>query len=814
MKRFFVAVLAIFFAAHSQAQWHSIGAMDSLSVSKQGVVVFSGKSALAIDVLSNDLVHIRLAPSGVFDDSPTPAVIKHEWPGTNVALEQTAEAAELRFAGGRVRITRNPVRLSFLDSDGTVISADDAGKGMAWDGDEIRVWKNMPQDECYYGFGEKAGRLMKRDASMTMWNSDIPSYQADTDPIYESIPMFYGIRGGKAYGIFFDNSYRSSFDMGKESNRYYSFGASGGELNYYFFYGPSPEQIVSRYTELVGRMHLPPLWSLGYQQCRWSYAPEARVREIAQNFRTRKIPADVIYLDIDYMEGYRIFTWSHEKFPHPKKMIDDLSAMGFKIAVIVDPGIKNDPSYHAFRSGSAGDLFLKYPDGRPYVGKVWPGECVFPDFSNPAARKWWGAQFKVLADAGVRGWWNDMNEPSVFDVPTKTIDLSVIHNDNGHFTTHAKNHNTYGLQMTQATYEGVRRLLPEERPFVLTRASFAGGQRYSAAWTGDNEASWKHLQMVLPMCLNLSISGQPFVGSDIGGFVGYPSGELFARWLEVGVFTPLMRAHSVINEKNKEPWEYGAKFEAINRSTIELRYKLLPYIYTTMQQASETGVPAMRPMAFAYPADPIFHWEQTEFMFGPDLLVAPVLWEGATTRSLRLPEGTWFDFWTDQRYEGGRNITVAAPIDRIPIFVRGGASIPTGPVVQFVGEHPVDPLTITVYPGPASSSLYYRDDGRTFDYEKGEFEKRTIEQSAGGSGRTVILSKAEGTFDAPARRLKITFVGMERKPAEVTVNGRTVRLLLDRESGKGTDGWTYDAKKSRVMVNLQDSPSKMIVSVR
>ncbi|MBI3586598.1 MAG: DUF4968 domain-containing protein [Ignavibacteriales bacterium] len=556
----------------------------------------AGKSTLRISLLAPDIVRIRLAPDGAFAPDQSVAIIKRDWQVLKPNVTETP--TEIRIASREIAVVvrKSPLRLSFLDREGNVLNKDDAERGMSWDGQAVRVWKNMPLDENYYGFGEKAGSFNRKFKHMSMWNSDIPAYKADTDPLYQSIPFFYGVRKGKAYGIFFDNSYWSSFDMGKEDPERYSFGATGGELNYYFFYGPSPKKILTRYTELVGRMQLPPRWSLGYQQCRWSYYPESRVRKLASDFRSKNIPCDVIYLDIDYMEGYRIFTFSEKNFPQPKQMIADLAKDGFKMAVIVDPGIKADSSYHAFQSGMKRDVFLKYPDGKLFIGKVWPGDCAFPDFSNPVARTWWGANFDVLVDAGVRGFWNDMNEPSVFDVPTKTVDLKVLHNDNGLMTTHAKNHNTYGMQMTQATYEGVRKLQPTERPFVLTRASYAGGQRYSAAWTGDNVASWEHLELALPMLLNLSISGQPFVGSDIGGFIGSPDGELFARWLQLGVFSPLMRSHTVINSADQEPWSYGAKFEAINRKTIELRYQLLPYIYSTMYQASVTGIPAMRPL--------------------------------------------------------------------------------------------------------------------------------------------------------------------------------------------------------------------------
>jgi alpha-glucosidase len=472
--------------------------------------------------------------------------------------------------------------------------------------------------------------------------------------------------------------------------------------------------------------------------------------------------------------------------------------------VIVDPGIKVDPAYSAYQTGTASDVFLKYPSGKPFVGKVWPGDCEFPDFTSPKARTWWGENFKVLTDAGVRGFWNDMNEPSVFDGPDKTVALDVVHYDHGLSTSHAKNHNTYGMLMTEATYDGVRNLRPAERPFVLTRASYAGGQRYAAAWTGDNESRWDNLEMALWMSLGISISGQPFIGSDIGGFMGSPSGELFARWLELGVFTPLMRGHSVINSPDKEPWAFGPKFEAVNRKTIDLRYEFLPYIYTVMHEASQTGMPAMRPICFEYPNDPAFIWNEDEFMFGENLLVAPVLWEADTTRQLRLPVGEWYNYWTNQKYEGGRNIEVAAPIDRLPMFVKAGSTIPTQQIVQYSDQSPIDPLTLTVYPAHSSSSDYYEDDGVSFDYLRGVYLHRSFEQERTKKQTILRITKAEGTYTPPDRSLVVRFVDISAEPRSVTVSGETLKR----------SGWSYDVSARTLTVRTKDSTREIAIEVK
>ncbi len=784
-------------------QWRSIGNVDAFAIRGNQIEIKAGSAAVRVSVLTDGLFRIRAVKDGVFGEDNSAAVVKVDWPTPSFSVDTVDDAIRITTMQMALLVRKHPLRLVFEDDHGAVINEDNESKGMGWDGNEVRVWKTKPQDEYYYGLGEKAGVFNRTGKSFTMWNSDIPAYRADTDPLYQSVPFFYGIRNGKAYGIFFDNTYWSSFDFGKESLARSSFGAQGGEINYYFFAGPKPEKILAAFTELVGRMPLPPRWSLGFQQCRWSYYPESRVRQLAATFREKKIPCDVIYLDIDYMEGYRIFTWSKKNFPDPAKMVADLAKEGFKLVVIVDPGIKLDTAYQAYRSGMEDDAFLKYPDGKPFVGKVWPGDCVFPDFSNPSARTWWGNSFKILTDAGVRGFWNDMNEPSVFDGPNKTMALDVIHDDNGLHTPHAKNHNTYGMLMTEATYDGIRSLRPKERPFVLTRASYAGGQRYAAAWTGDNESRWDNLEMALEMSLGVGISGQPFIGSDIGGFIGSPSGELFARWLELGVFTPLMRAHSVINSPDKEPWAFGPHFEEINRETINLRYKFLPYIYGVMEESSRTGIPAMRPMVFEYPDDASFIWNADEFMFGDDLLVAPVLWPGDTTRELRLPNGIWYDYWTNQNVEGGKQVKVSAPINRLPIFVKAGATIPTQDVVQFSDQNSSNPFVLTVYPAASSSSSYYEDDGISFQYQNGAYLRRSFIQKRNSSEITFTMSKSEGTFVPANRSLSVRLVDIPSYPARVSIEGVVLR---------NTD-WSYQAGTRILLIRTKDSTSERTIKV-
>ncbi len=793
------------------AQWISIGNVTAVERTNDGALISASQARIRLTVVSPAVIRVRMSATGTFLPDSSWSVVERRIGSQAFNLTESADEIALTTSTLTCRVKRFPCRLAFYDAGNSLLNQDDPAKGMGWSGKQIAVWKTMPPDEQYFGFGEKAGALNRKWKMMSMWNSDIPAYRSDTDPLYETIPFFYGIRKGMAYGIFFDNTYYSYFNMGKENPEQYSFGAVDGELDYYFVYGPKPADVLKIFSTLIGTMPLPPKWAVGYQQCRYSYYPEARVRELASTFRTKKIPCDVIYLDIHYMDGYRCFTWDKQRFPDPKKMIADLAKDGFKIVVIIDPGIKNEPGYWVYDEGSKGDYFAKYPDGKPFVGKVWPGECVFPDFSRTASRNWWGTLYRGLVDVGVKGFWNDMNEPAVFDVSSKTFDLSVMHDDRGLNTDHRKNHNIYGMQMARGTYEGVAKLRPNERPFVLTRANYAGGNRYAAAWTGDNISSWEHLEMAVPMCLNLSISGQPFVGTDIGGFVGSPSGELYARWLQLGTFTPLMRTHAEIGSPDREPWSYGPLYEAINKKSIELRYTLMPYIYTQFYEASRSGIPVMRPLFFDFPDDESLLWSDRDFMFGDALLVAPVLWPGATTRGVRLPPGEWYNYWTSEKFKGGEYVTVDAPIDRIPLFVKAGSIIPTQGVVQYSDEQSVNPLTIELYPArEPSSTILYEDDGRTFEYRQGKFCLRTVSLNSSEKECRITLSNPDGSFRPPERNITLKLNAAKTRPSSVQIDG-----LMLRELRPGSErGWQYDDTVKVLSVTFEDKLREQKIQIK
>src|SRR5713226_1719688 len=474
---------AVLLCAGSSAQgWQHIGSVQHVQKLPGGVELTSGTSKVRITAFRDGVFRVRVAPSGDFPKDLSWGVIQSPEPPA-VKIDDSASEVRLSSGDTRVTIKKSPLLIAFQDAAGNTLLADEPSLPMAWSGTRVRVWKKLPSDESYFGLGDKPGPMNRRDRSFVMWNTDAYGWQESTDPIYKDIPFFIGLRNGTAYGVFFDNTWRTNFDFGMQSPDFFSFGSEGGEINYYFFAGPAPKKVVESFTALVGRSPLPPLWALGFQQSRYSYYPESRAYEIVHTFREKKIPADVIYFDIDYQQGNAPFTVNRELFPHFEKMISDFKSLGFHTILITDLHIKHDPghNYAPYDTGIKADAFVKNPDGSLYIATVWPGPSVFPDFTLTRARGWWGALYKNFVGMGVSGFWNDMNEPSVFETPTKTMPLDNLHRlDDGSTLSHRAAHNIMGMENVRATYDGLRTLQPDERPFVLTRAASAGAHRYSA----------------------------------------------------------------------------------------------------------------------------------------------------------------------------------------------------------------------------------------------------------------------------------------------------------------------------------------------
>lgn len=801
-----------------------IGPVESITKTRQSITFnCRDKSQVLVTALADDLIRVRVSFRG-----PLPArdhswaIAKEDWePFDCTIIERPAEVL-LITEEIEVVVHRQPLLIEFRDAKThKVINSDERPMMFDPKGTTVAAAKKIGFEEHFYGLGEKAARLDKRRMQFQMWNSDTPGYKEGTDPIYQSIPFYMGWEAGAAYGIFFDNSYRTSFDFGFSTQMYTAFSAEGGEMNYYFFYGPSMKKILGRYTELTGRMPLPPLWALGNQQSRWSYYPQAMAEEVVNQYRQRDLPLDVLHLDIDYMQAYRVFTFNTDRFPDPKAFTDKMRQRGVKIVTIVDPGIKYQPpsegaskqtpathpelapqdkSYYVFNQGVEKNYFLKRKNGNLYIPQVWPGESVFVDYTLPDARKWWGELHRAYTDNGIAGIWNDMNEPADFVDQTGKAQMDVVNYDEGENSTHAKNRNVFALLMARATYEGLERLQPDKRPYIITRAGYAGIQKYSTMWTGDTTSTWETLALSLPVFQTLGLSGEAFVGADIGGFIGRANGELLARSYQVGFLTPFCRNHHEISGYDQEPWRFGKYYEDIIRKYLKLRYRLLPFLYTTLEEAHRTGVPVFRPLLLNYQDDYQTLNLDDQFMVSADLLVAPVLKPDVTSRMVYLPAGTWFDYWTGKKYSGPQMVRVQAPLDVVPMFVRGGAIIPMGPEMNYVGEKPVDPLTFEIYPdaqGEAATTLY-EDDGNSPAYKQGVFRRTSVRASQTGRGWRISLGTPEGNYQ-PGARAFVFNIKSETTPRSVTLDGKTIGPL---SASARENGWRSD--KNGVTIGISD----------
>jgi len=756
----------------------------------EGVFTFECQNQVTIQitVLTDDIIRVRYGIENVFEDDFSYAISeKFEGNVINLDTSETDDAYFIHTDTIDIELRKSNSAVTMFTKEGKVICQDE--KGFHWEdnhthgGHIVEMSKNIQEGECFFGLGDKPVKSNLRGSRFENWGSDVYGYQKDQDPLYKNIPFFMGCHSGLAYGIFFDNSFRSYFDFGHERGQTNSFWAHGGEMNYYFFNGPNLLDVSARYSQLTGVPELPPLWAMGYHQCKWSYYPESEVKEIASKMRDLAIPCDAIYLDIDYMEGFRCFTWDLEKFPDPKRMIQELKDDGFKTVVIIDPGIKVDKDYWVFKEGLEKDVFCRRADGPFMKGKVWPGDCYFPDYTNPRVREWWTTLFKdLIADTQVAGVWNDMNEPAVMEVESKTFPNDVRHDYDGHPCSHRKAHNVYGMQMSRATYDGVKKFAENKRPFIITRSCYSGVQRYTSAWTGDNIATWEHLWLSNMQCQRLSISGLSFIGSDIGGFIDQPTPELYARWMQLAVFHPLCRTHSSGNHGDQEPWSFGEQTTDIVRKYIELRYKLLPYLYTSFYQYTKDGYPILRPLAFVDQLDPKLLHRSDEFMYGSHVLISPILKENSLGKYVYLPRNNWYNYWTGDVIKGGEEQWVDAPLEVMPIFIKAGSVIPHYPIQQYVGEKVIDQLTLVVYynEGTLQSELY-EDDGEGYDYEKGIYTLKTFEQVSDASS-TKITQTISGHFKAEYNSYKLVFIGVPFEIKEVSFLG------VIQKQGMNADG--------------------------
>lgn len=614
------------------------------------------------------------------------------------------------YEKARKKSEKNPYEdLAIAELEGHTVGKDEEKT------DAVTIIKKLGKDDAIYGLGDKPGCLNKRGYSYVNWNTDDPAPHVDSfKSLYKSIPFFIVLGDEYCYGIFADNTYKTTFDFGYENTDYYFVEHEKGELDYYFMPGNDMAEVVGLYTSLTGTTPLYQRWIYGSHQSRWGYYTQDEVLDIADKFRELDIPCDVIHMDIDYMNGYRVFTFDDKKFPDVKGLSEKLADRGVKLISIIDPGVKKDEDYFMYKEGMEMDAFAHDTDGSVYENAVWPGTSVFPDFTKQSVRSWWGDKTKILLEHGISGIWNDMNEPASFNGPLPD-DVQF------EYGAHEKVHNIYGHFMAKATYEGLAKNDGGKRPFVLTRAAYAGSQKYCGGWTGDNHSIWAHIALSLEQVCNLSVSGLAMCGSDIGGFGSDTTPELLVRFYEAAVFVPFFRNHSAMGTRRQEPWQFDETTIDAVRKTVKLRYRFIPYIYDLAHECEKTGAPIVRPLVYEYPEDKHVRNISDEYMLGSFVLVAPVIAPGKEAREVYLPDGDWYDYYTGEKYSGGRYILADAPLDKVPVFIKAGAIIPVADgEIRSTEDITEDKISILTYPGKGSF-VHYQDDNETFAYRNGAY---------------------------------------------------------------------------------------------
>jgi alpha-glucosidase len=728
------------------------------------VHIYFEQAELEICFLRSDLVRMNWQPGLL----PVPyAIARQQWEPIQIQFEETADGYTVSTqpnenTTGLEIAVESDGRVTFFDVNGNLLREDLPPEQL---GETWTQRSPLRSEEAIYGLGERSMPLnlrlarevtKKQEVTQTpktfrMWNYDAAGqYDAGADPMYLCIPVYLGLHHQGSYLVFYENSFDARLTFGEVASVTFE----GGALRYYVTIG-SPDQLLERYTELTGRSPLPPRWALGYHQSHWGYRTEQVVRETYQQFESHDLPLSVIHLDIDVQVGFRAFTVDPDRFPNLNGFIKELLEHGVQFVTILNPGVKFSRKSNLFLEGCVLDAFCRLPNGRLVVAPVWPGWCVFPDFTNPAVRRWWSRQYEFLLNTGVAGFWHDMNEPAAFIVwgDRSLPPRATQHHMEGRGGNHLEAHNLYGLLQAQAAYESLCQSRPEQRPFIVSRAGWAGLQRYAWTWTGDIACTWTALRQTISTVLGLGLSGIPYSGPDIGGFQGNPSPELYLRWFQMCSFFTFCRTHSANNVEDRTPWSYGEPILTILRQFLKLRYQLIPYFYTLSWEASQKGYPPLRPLFWLDPADSTLWNKDDAFLLGDQLLIYPILEKGQRSRLVNLPRGPWYHFWDDQLLEG--QPTLEAPLEHIPVLVKAGTVLPMEensfnllPQKSPRGK----PLVLHVYPPVTDTveSRLYSDIGD--GYGASRLDKFRIQSVNGGFDLTW---QSEGEYAFPYELIQV-----------------------------------------------------------
>lgn len=732
-----------------------------------------------VHVYCDNIIRIRISKEKIFRNFSY-ALTSNDIPSfTNVAITEKDNSIFISTNAIKAEIQKSPaLNIIFRNKNNEVINADIAGEnaGTSFNGNKVTVYKTLQDGEHFIGLGEALGNIDRRGSGVTLNNTDNYKYADPRVPMYSSIPFYMGIHHNNVYGLFFNNSYKAFFNFGL-STPFTSVSFDGGEMDYFFMYDTSVAKVIEHYTSLTGRIEMPPLWSLGYQQSRCTYYPQDKVMWVAETFRRKQIPIDGIVLDADYQLGYEPFRTNTQRFPDLPKLSSDLKKMNIEVTASVYPGVHIDSSYDAYTDGLSKDVFIKYTDGKNFETEIAPLKVLLPDYTNPKARQWWIEKMRWMKTNGINGYWNDMNEPAV---ASSYLPDNLLFDFDGRKATSAEAKNIYGFQMARSSYEASLKNDNTQRPFVLTRSGFAGVQRYSAMWSGDNMATDEGLLTSVLLNNQFGLSGVPFVGYDIGGYIGDGNKNLYIRFIEAGIFSPYCRNHREFFGTANEPWAYGEEAEAISKTYIGFRYRLMPYMYSNFYKASQTGLPIQKSLSIDYPFDDKIYDinYQYQFLFGNDILVAP-LTSNEKSKRVYLPEGDWYNLFTDEKLDGAKEITEDCPSYKLPIYIKASAIIPTQSLVQSTKDKPSDTLLLHIYNGTEKNVFtYYEDDGKSFDYKNGIFCKRNIEFDP--FSKQIIISSQEGTFNSHFQYIKFIMHGFDESINNMVVNNQT-KLIQEEQ---------------------------------
>jgi oligosaccharide 4-alpha-D-glucosyltransferase len=788
-----IALLLLLFNFCLHAAIDFVGDYRSHRIDGNTVFFDCTPAFVSVEFCTEDIVKVGLTFiwNPVEDSS---YVVMHEaWPQVSFTIEDDDSTLHILSSTFDISCQKYPFRLSFCERSGHLLVQERSEGGLGWQSPHTYAFFSQSPEDHFYGLGMRAIDLDRKGRSFDTYNRH-GSGDDEHATMGINIPFLCTTSG---YGLYFDNTYPGNFDFGEESSEYWFYRSDGGQMVYYLIHGPDMKGILEKYTWLTGRQPLPPRWALGYLQSKYGYQNENEAKAMISTMRNKGIPIDAIILDL-YWFGYPgdmgRFAWNLSNWPDPTGMVEEFREYGIKTILIEEPYVRDWTSN--FSEGSSNGSFGTTPSGNTYIVNMWAGPAGLIDFTNPAARDWWWSKHEPFLDQGIAGWWTDLGEP-------ETHPGDMVH----HIGSAAKAHNILNLLWSRTLYEGYRSYSPDERVFLVTRSGYAGMQRYGTApWSGDVACTFKGLRNQIPIMLGMSLSGVAYQNSDIGGFWGAPSGELYTRWIQFGAFCPIMRPHGV--DHPTEPYGYGSEVEAICREYILLRYRLLPYIYTMAFKNTSRGLPLARPLVLEYPDDPQVVNLGREYLWGDDILVAPVTEEGATTKEVYLPEGQWIEYWTKEMFTRGSYI-VQAPLDVLPLFVKNGAILLMGPEMDYSDQMPLDSLTLDMYPAGFSSTILYEDDGSSYAYESGDwdttrftcrvFSNETIveiEPAVGGfSGRLssrVYISQINRVFDAPD---------------SVLVNDElAIHYFSSSEFSSATEGWWYDQIRHLVKVKVVASP--------